>query len=552
MPIPQDVLSVARPKNTVVIAYGKDKQFYAVRQRIGCRNDNGRHLPVNGPTIGHIIDGVYVPIDPEQKGSVSASAVDLKDWANIVLCDRLFSFMKKELFSVYNETDAMKIYCIAILRVCHPGIRDFELKEAYDTGFLSELYPGIALSKNTVTDFLNNLGKAVSRIVRFMRNRTGAVSMDHHLLVDGTLKSDESSVNSLSDFSRKARTKGARDISVLYAFDLEEMEPVCSKCFPGNMLDATSYSAFISENGIKKGIIVADKGFPESAAHDQFEANPDLHHLNPVKRNSKLIERHNMLDFTGILPGYEGITFRKEKCTGTDKWLYSFRDSFRASKEEQDWLKRAKVGNAYKLEELREKQRSFGTIVLECDLDLPAEIAYKAYEKRWEIELVMRFYKSACKFDETRVHDDYSVIGSEFCDFLSSLLTFRLIKAFDQAKLLEGRTYRKVMSVLSRAKKVRFDENGWQLVRLNPSHEEILQELELLPKPEEPEKKKPGRPKGSGKKPAREQEAQPSDGKRKRGRPKGSKNKPKTVADPDAMTQQSPAASGENIASISE
>ena len=204
-----------------------------------------------------------------------------------------------------------------------------------------------------------------------------------------------------------------------------------------------------------------------------------------------------MLDFTGILPGYEGITFRKEKCTGTDKWLYSYRDSYKASKEERDWLRRAKKNKTYSLEALREKQKTFGTIVLECDLDLPAETAYKAYEKRWEIEIVMRFYKSACEFDETRVQDDYSVIGSEFCDFLSTLLTFRLIKAFDNAKLLEDRTYKKIMSVLTRAKKVRSDGETWQLIRLNSSYEEILQELGLIPRPEEPPKKKPGRPKGS-------------------------------------------------------
>lgn len=266
--------------------------------------------------------------------------------------------------------------------------------------------------------------------------------MDHHLLVDGTLKSDESRINSLSGFSRKARTKGTRDISVLYIFDLEEMEPVCSKCFPGNMLDATSYREFISENSITKGIIVGDKGFLESAAHDHFEAHPDLHYLNPVKRNPKLISRHNMLDFTGILPGYEGITFRKEKCTGTNKWLYSYRDSYKASREERGWLRRARKNGTYSLATLREKQKTFGTIVLECDLDLPAETAYKAYGKRWEIEVVMRYYKSACEFDETRVQDDYSVIGSEFCDFLSTLLTFRLIKAFDQAQLLEDRAIR--------------------------------------------------------------------------------------------------------------
>ncbi len=532
MPIPQDILAVARPKNTVVIAYGKDKKLYAVRQRIGCRNDNGRHLPVNGPTIGHIINGVYVPIDNATQPNAAVSPVDLKDWANIILCDRLFTGIKQELFAVYSQADAIKIYCISILRVCDPGIKNYELKEAYETSFLSELYPGVPLSKNTVCTFLNDLGKAVSKIIRFMQNRTKAVSMDHHLLVDGTLKSDESRVNSLSDFSRKARTKGTRDISVLYAFDLEEMEPVCSECFPGNMLDATAYGAFIAENRITKGIIVGDKGFPESAAHEHFEANPDLHYLNPVKRNSKLICRHHMLDFTDILTGYEGITFRKEKCTGTDKWLYSFRDSYKASKEERDWLHRAKKNKNYSLEVLREKQQTFGSIVLECDLDLPAEIAYKAYEKRWEIEIVMRFYKSACEFDETRVQDDYSVIGSEFCDFLSTLLTFRLIKAFDQAQLLEGRTYKKILSILTRAKKVRLEENGWQLIRLNPSHEEVLQELGLIPKPEEPEKKKRGRPKGSKNKTvAKESESVSADGKQKRGRPKGSKNKPKPVTD---------------------
>ena len=523
MPIPKEVLDVIRPKNTVVIAYGKDKNLYAVRKRVGCRNDNGRHLPVNGPTIGHIIDLKYIPINDAEPADVSLSPIDLKDWANIVLCDRLFKGIQEELFAVYSRPDAMKIYCISVLRVCNPGIKDNELKEAYETSFLSELYPDIALSKNTVSTFLNDLGKTCSRIVQFMRNRTAAVAMDHHLLVDGTLKSDESKVNFLSEFSRKARTKGTRDISVLYAFDLEGMEPVCSKCFPGNMLDSTSYSAFIQENHITKGIIVADKGFPESSAHDPFEANPDLHYLNPIKRNSKLIERHNMLDFTGILTGYEGITYRKEKCTGTEKWLYSYRDSRKASREEADWLRRARKDGTYKLEVLREKQKTFGTIVLECDLDLPPETAYKAYDSRWEIEIVMRFYKSACEFDETRVQDDYSLIGSEFCDFLSTILTFRLMKRFDRANLLEERTYKKLMSVLERAKKIRVKGEDWQLIRINPSQEVILQELDLLSKPEVPPKKKPGRPKGNKKNRNTATEELP---KKKRGRPKGSKNKP--------------------------
>ena len=126
------------------------------------------------------------------------------------------------------------------------------------------------------------------------------------------------------------------------------------------------------------------------------------------------------------------------------------------------------------LEKLRKKQADYGTIVLECDLDLSPETVYKAYSQRWEIELVMRYYKSDCEFDETLVQDNYSVIGSEFCDFLSTVLAFRLIGAFDKEKILERMPYKKVMSVLNRAKKIKLDNEDWKQIRINLSQEKIL------------------------------------------------------------------------------
>ena len=494
MPIPNEILRVERPKNTVVIAYGRAKNLYAVRRRTGCKYVDGRHVPVNGPTVGHIVDGAYVPLVPDAIPGISYSDVAMKDWGGYQLAEKVFSDMLPELEAVYSPDDSLKLYCISVLRACRPGVKDCELKEAYENSFLSELHPGVALSRNTVSKFLNDLGKACSRVTVFMRSRTSRVKADHHLLVDGTLKSDESRVNSLSDFSRKARTKGTRDISVLYAFDLEEMEPVCSRGFPGNMLDLTSYEAFIRENDIRHGLIVADKGFPAEAAASCFRERPGLHCLNPVRRNSRLIDTHRMLEFTGLLANREGVTFRKEKCGGKGKWLYSFRDAARAAQEERDWLRRARKNGDHSLEALGERQKSFGTVTLECDLDLPPETVYRAYEDRWEIEVVMRHYKSACEFDGTRVQDDYSVIGSEFCDFLATVLTFRLIKAFDKAGLLEKMTYGKVMGVLKRAKKTRLPEEEWKLVRLDPSHEEMLRKLELLPQMEAQPRRKRGRP----------------------------------------------------------
>ena len=498
MAIPKEILAIKRPVNTVVVRYGKNGDRYGVRKRIGCKRVNGRNLPVTGPTIGHIRNGVYVAIaDERPEEEKSGGVIELKDWAAVVLADNVFKGVLFDLREFYPEDEAVRLYCIAILRVCYPGTKDYELKELYEGSFLSELYPGVALSKNTVSSFWKNLGKSYGRIIRFMRRRAEAICPNHHVLIDGTLKSDESKVNSLSDFSRKARLKGSRDISVLYAFDLDIGEPVCSQCYPGNMLDITAYEDFVSTCGVKRGVIVSDKGIPASAAEAHFRANPDLHYLNPIKRNAKFINTHSMYDFEGVLSDRDGIQYKKAKVKGKNKFLYSFRDAALAANEEKAYLAKAKKDGTYDNKAYLEERQSFGTVVFESDLDLKPEMVYKMYEERWEIEVVMRYYKSSCEFDETRVHNDYSVYGSEFCDFLSTVLTFRLIKAFDKAELMKKMTYSRIVDLLVRAKKIRIDDGEWRLVKINPSLEMMLQRLDLLPRPDELPKRKPGRPKKS-------------------------------------------------------
>lgn len=186
-----------------------------------------------------------------------------------------------------------------------------------------------------------------------------------------------------------------------------------------------------------------------------------------------------MCEYEGVLPGREGVTYRKAEVRGGKKWLYSFRDAALAAREERAYLEKARKDGSYDHAGFVERQKTFGTIVLECDLNLEPEKVYRMYEERWEIEIVMRYYKAACEFDETRVHDDYSVIGSEFCNFLSTMLTFRIIKEFDRRELLKKWNYSRLMALLRRAKKVRVDGGEWNLIRVNPSVRDILCKLEL-------------------------------------------------------------------------
>ena len=115
------------------------------------------------------------------------------------------------------------------------------------------------------------------------------------------LKQDSSRINDLSAFSYKARLKGCQDISVLYAYDIEKKEPICSQVFPGNSVDAVSYRSFIRDNKITRGILVNDKGFPPNNIRKELSENKELHYLTPVKRNDARIGRKKLLDFTGVI-----------------------------------------------------------------------------------------------------------------------------------------------------------------------------------------------------------------------------------------------------------
>ena len=137
MGIPEKIRNVDRPANTVVMAYGKERDRYAVRSRIGCRNVNRRRVPVEGPIVGHIENGCFVPVDERTK--LSECSVDLKDWANIKFTVFSSRCLLDELCGVYNRDDAIRLYCIAVLRTCYHGIKDDELKDAYDDSFLIPL-----------------------------------------------------------------------------------------------------------------------------------------------------------------------------------------------------------------------------------------------------------------------------------------------------------------------------------------------------------------------------------------------------------------------------
>ena len=521
MAVPAEIRAVPRPKNTIVDDSGREgPKRYAVRERSYTKYvAGGNPQPHNGKVIGHIIDMKYVPISDAP--SKADREPDMLSYGASALVKSVTQDLKEDLLAVYDPSDVFAMMSLATLKVIKPAITASRMKTHYLRTFVCKDYPGAALSQNSISNLLQRIGMNGSRRKQFYQRRMAATAADHHIAIDGTLKQDNSKVNDLSAYSRKARVRGCSEVSVLYAYDIERMEPICAEVFPGNSIDASSYPAFIRDNDIQKGIIVADKGFPPSKIKAELSERPDLHFLTPIKRNDVRIKDNDMLSFEGVLTGIEGhVVYKKMQIKG-GRYLYAFKDAKKAAAEEASYLANAEKKGTFSQESYAKKKEVFGVIVLESDQDLEPKAAYLCYEDRWLLELVFNRYKSDECLDHTDVQGDFSVIGGEFINFISTVATCRIIRKAQDAGLLDKMSFGELMDDLASAwrktdapAEPATDDNGWV-----HTLQIVFDELEALglskpvpkpepkkrgrkPKPKDPTEQKPQRKRGRPRKDA--------------------------------------------------
>ena len=516
MAVPENIRKVERPKGTVV-GDGRDG-VYPVREKLSSKSwvdGNGkRHRPsTNGRVVGHIVDGTYVPSTPKAE-TVSVCDVDIKDWGEYCLCDSLNRGLLDDLRAVYAEEDAIRLYVMAMLRSLRRGLTDRLMMRTYQESFVSEVYPGLNLGKNQVCTFLRNVGRAYNKTVAFMRNRDSSCGADDRLIIDGSIKQDHSSVNSLSAVSRKTCHTGHRDMSILYCYGMRSREPLCCKAYPGNLVDLRAVGDFIRENGITEGILIADKGFPIESVEGEIRKHKDLHFLLPMKRDRPEIRKHSMLAFDSRLPDARGISCKKVGAVwnGHRVWLYSFRDP-RIARDEEVLYLGGKDPSEVDSRELASKRREFGTLAFVSDLDLGCDEVDRIYDERWLIELMFRFERDILEMDDTREHSDYTAIASEFVDYLAAVMAARVYRHLDSKGLLEKCTYGDVVHRLGRFKMVRSADDGrWRMNRTALTDADFASEVGILVKPVVPQEvKRRGRPKGSRDTRPRKRRAVPSE-----------------------------------------
>lgn len=470
--IPDEIKAVERPKSTVVKQYGSR---YLVIKRTSKRV-NGKPRPVDLGTIGEIIDGKYVEIRKEPRRQSSERKVDVKDYGQFVLCNSSAGDLFQKLADVFDVKTAKQLYMIALLRAANPGLKNRDIQMAYETSWASEVYPGVPLSQNVVSALLQNVGMEYSLIVKFMRERVASLT-GKRVVIDGMLKDNNSVTNTFSEYSRKARTKGSEDISMLYAYDLETQEPVAAKVYPGNMLDLTSLDSFIKEMTFKSNTLIFDKGFFSREVFERLDKMDGLEYIAPLKQSNKVIAEYGILDdICTPLKGYaDGTVLYKKVKTRDGMFLYAYRDPQIAADQEVGYIVHGTGKGTFSEDRLKGKRKEFGTIVFMSKADMSPLEVYIAYKSRWDIECMFDMYKNIIDLDTVNVQGDYRLYAIEFINYLSTIITARVRKTICNTEIVVSETksgtkktkpanelysYKQIFHYLSKCKKVRVDVNG--------------------------------------------------------------------------------------------
>lgn len=469
MPIPRTILDVPRPKSTRVTC--KNNIYYVVKRTSHLVDGKPRTKDVG--IIGKIVNNTFVCNDKY----LNKQPITYLDYGNVkFLTDSTISLLL-ELKEVYADKEAETIYVLSIIRVLYDSVIA-HAQDYYNNSYLSKLYPNLALSENTVSKLIFDLGAHYQLICKYTQTRANKAG--HKILIDGMLKDNKSSVNTYSAFSRKAKVKGYEQISLVYAYDLENKEPIGAKLFGGNVLDQTSFISTIDDLGIKRGMVIADKGYFNEENLESLRAR-NIKYLLPLKDNSDYIKSNILGKQFQVLSNTSDEIIRGYKVNlGKRKYLYAYINESIKNLESNLYLENIKKHkDNHTVENYELEKEKFGLIVFISNYNTELETIYTCYEERWNIECMFRCYKNVLSIDTVNVQEDQSLIGSEFINLIAVTMECKVKKILVKKDLYGKLSVKYLFEILKRLK--RYNNNqDWVLTKQIEKDEVIYKKLDII------------------------------------------------------------------------
>lgn len=204
-----------------------------------------------------------------------------------------------------------------------------------------------------------------------------------------------------------------------------------------------------------------------------------------VGRDDERIDQFDLYGYEGILDvSHQNVKYKKVRAQADERtmWLYSFYDRARRRQEERDWFKAMRGRDSYDTAYADACARGFGMVVLESDLDMDPEVAWRAYDERPLVENILRHCGQGAEAVDEDTYDLDLTVGNECVNLIASVICARLVNRFEATGLLDAYTYAELMYALKSCEVVRLGEGDpWVKAATEQSVDAIIEALGLEP-----------------------------------------------------------------------
>ena len=517
---------------------GSKKHFY-VYKSIYKPNPKypGKGKHSSGDTIGKIEGGKFIPNktylalkenvhkpedspselrDPELAGAtqdeiecVTQAAVNMRlnlrdidlqiknygEYAMVLACTQsILTGLEK----VFSDSDARTIYALSIIYFIEQYTPASYIKDIYDQSILSIKWPTLAVSENSINEFLHLLGGHPAVCEEYSQSliseSSGLTAIDGHVILCCSKQND------LADYGNKYPALGNKQVNLLQAYDVENDCSLVSKAYEGGLPDKSSVQDMLATYEFpSKTCFLVDMGFYSEDDLGLYR-NGGKHFIIPVPGNTGISKAMlSNITFTGDFQ-YEktdengqahqdAILFRGStvrdlenlyqqmldeetekknqaetaRCQGTDEkpkkhyppkikrsqypddLVIMYRDSDMHDKMVAEFESQTGTDSAHTEERLAELGSKFGIIILRTNYPPDKDVAkktYCGYKRRWGIETHYNFVENTIHFCGLHESDYTAMQGLAFLT-----TTFGQIKSQFVKRLRASSSYVKHLSI---------------------------------------------------------------------------------------------------------
>lgn len=350
----------------------------------------------------------------------------------------------------------------------------------YSNSFLSEQYPNLDLTSQSISRFLRDLGQSRHKIVEFCRCFK---TPGDFVLFDGTDIFSRSRLMELPKFSKSKLGTYDDTINLMFIFSVNQQSPVYYRLLPGNIKDVSAFKLCLQESGVEDVTVIIDKGFA-SKKNIETLLKEELKFIIPLPRDSKLIDYQKAK--SGDKRQYDSFFMYEDRYI----WHYNIADDQKTSitlfldeelrhQEVKDFLHRVdnKVAN-YTIEKYHDKQHAFGTLSIIGSSGKSAREIYETYKIRGQVETMIDALKNVVEADRTYMQNQTTLEGWMFINLIALQWYYRILNLLKKHDLNKTYSPTDFLLFLSEVKMVKINDT-WHRAEVVQKTADIMKKVKI-------------------------------------------------------------------------